>query len=193
MNESGGTRGVLKGNLKRRLVSASLAFTNVAVETSGLVTLRSVITGLCDVLNVFVGIGAFQVDDDGNEVALPAALWPAGGGTMQIIPQTNFPDRGKVLLRPVFQNPASLTPHDNDPLPQALPFSWNFPGECDEAVIETILDTGVWEGTDATLGKVAIVLQVMVEYNGYWWDAEAINLALGQVQLAPATAIQISG
>ncbi len=183
MNEAGGTHGVRTGNLKRRLVSATLARTSLSAEPGvGDRTFTAVVRGLAGVLDVWIGVGGYQVDDDTNGNGLPAALWPAAAGTIQITPQSNFPDRPKIPFRPVFQNPTSLTPHSNDPLPQQLPYSYNMPGECDEAIVTVVLAQAAWVGSG--LGDVRIDLQVMVEYNGAWWDAEAIELALGQVQLS---------
>jgi hypothetical protein len=88
-------------------------------------------------------------------------------------------------FRPVFQDPTNGT-NTNAPQPQALPFSWNFPGECDEAVVVLSFDSAAWDGFDFQgADEVQIVLQVMVEYNGQWWDADAFKLAMGQVQVTP--------
>lgn len=181
MNLTGGTRGVLKGNLKRRLVSATIARVSPGEVGSGQVNLQALLTGLSGVVNVFVGCGAYQETVEGNLIAFPPASWPVGAGTIQMTPQTNFPDAPKIQFRQVFQDP---TANDNDdhPLPMALPFSWNFPGECDEALIDIMLDRDVFQGTGL---NIAIVLQVMIEYYGPWWDAEAFTLVMGQVNANP--------
>jgi hypothetical protein len=180
VNETGGTNSVLKGNLKKRLVTMTIANVSPSGENPGTVNVQAVIKGLSSVLNIFAGVGACTVDSQGNLTPLPAASWPAGAGTMQITPQTFFGDRGKLEFRPVFQDPTAVD-HLNHPLPQALPFSWNFPGECDEAVIDIVLDSAAWAGTGV---HVQINLQVMAEYFGPWWDAKAYVEAMGQVQCA---------
>lgn len=189
MNEMGGTRGPLKGNLKRRLVSATIATISPGENPGGSKTVTAVIEGLSSVLTVFMGVGAFTIDTDGNTYPLPAALWPAAPGSVQMTPQTNFPDRGKIPFRPVFQDPTAID-NANHPLPMVLPFSWNFPGESDEGVIEIILNIAAW----AASGKVAaIVLQCMVEYTGAWWDYTAVQQALGQVTISvPGGALVIA-
>lgn len=188
MNIKGGTRGVLKGNLKRRLDSMTLANITLGEPGEGNVTVSPLITGLSSVLNVFVGVSAILIDDDGNRTPLPAASWPANAGTIQITPQTNFSDRPKGLLRPVFQDPTAAA-NENNPLPQDLPFSWNFPGECDEAVLDIVLNKGAWLGFGR--GGIQIQLQVMIEYFGPWWDVEAIELAMGQVSMPAVKAVEI--
>lgn len=181
MNESGSTRGVLKGNLKRRMLSSTIATFSPGEAGSGPETIRLQLTGLCNLLDVFVGVGAYQITAEGNKIALPAASWPVGGGTVQLVPQTNFPDSPKILFRPVFQDPTAVT-NANFPLPEDLPFSWNMPGECDEGLIEVILDRDAWQGSGLTGG---VMVQVMAEYFGPWWDEEAYRLAMGQLNLSP--------
>ncbi len=182
MNEMGGTNAILIGNLKRRLVSTTLAFVQIAEGVNtGNVTVSATIRGLCKALDVFAGIGGFEKDAGGNLVPLPASAWPAAAGTMQITPQGNFPDRPKTLFRPLFQDP-TIADNANHPLAQALPFSWNFPGECDEAVVDVVFNQAAW----ANFGiNAQIDLQVMVEYVAPWWDATAVKLAMGQVQVTP--------
>lgn len=180
MNETGGTRATLIGNLKRRLASFPLArIQNGEGVTVGNVTQSCIIRGLSSVLRVFVGVGAYTRDNVGNQLPFPASSWPANAGTMQITPQSFFQDRGKVPFRPVFQDPTAVD-HLNHPLPQALPFSWNFRGECDEAIVDVVFNQAAWAGTAALLFPV---LQVMVEWDGSWWDIDAMNLAFSQVQV----------
>lgn len=188
MNEQGGTRAVLKGNLKRRLVSCTIANVAFGEPGAGLVTVSPVLRGLSSVLKCFAGVGALLIDDDGETSALRATQWPVGAGTLQMTPQSNFDDRPKQLFREVFQDP-TFNDNDNHPLPMALPFSWNFPGEADEAVFDIVLDKAAWVGFGR--GGIQINLQVMVEYFGPWWDVTAIELALGQVQLSPPKALQL--
>jgi hypothetical protein len=184
MNETGGTQGVFKGNLKRRLCSCVIAQVSPGEVGSGPFTVTALLRGLSSVLNVFVGVGGYQMTDDDNIVPIPPSVWPAGAGTIQMIPQSNFPDGGaKCQFRPVFQDP-TFSDNANHPLPQELPFSWNFPGEADEAVIEITIDRDVFQGTGLSF---SIELQVMVEYFGPWWDAEAFKLAMGQVSITPPT------
>ena len=180
MNVTGGTRGVLKGNLKRRIVSSTIMKFSPGEAGSGTETVTLLIGGLCNLVDVFVGIGGYQETAEGNLVPLPAALWPAGAGTVQLVPQTAFPDSPKLLFRPVFQDPTATT-NTNVPQPEELPFSWNIPGECDEAVVQIILDRDAWQGSGLTGG---VVVQVMAEYFGPWWDADAYMLAMGQIQLS---------
>jgi hypothetical protein len=177
MNEMGGTNAPLKGNLKRRLVTTTIAAISPGENPGGTKTVSAVLRGLSKVLDVAVGVGAFTVDAQGNTRPLFAAAWPAGAGTIQITPQGNFPDRGKVPFRPIFQDP-TFVDNLNHPLPQALPFSWNFPGEADEAVIDIVLNIAPWAAS-GTVGE--IVLEIWVEYFGPWWDIDAVMVALGQV------------
>jgi hypothetical protein len=180
MNEMGGTRGVLKGNLKRRLLSSTIMTFSPGEAGSGVENITLQISGLCNLLDLFVGVGAYQITAEGNKIPLPAASWPAGGGTVQLVPQTNFPDSPKIDFRPVFQDPTTAT-NTNNPQPEELPFSWNIPGECDEALIQIALDRDAWQGSGLTGG---VMVQVFAEYFGPWWDEEAFRLAMGQITLS---------
>lgn len=184
MNTPGGTRGVLKGNLKKRLVSCTLAAMEPGEIGEGTVTFKATIRGMCKLLDMAVAVGAYTVSADGSDMEpLPPSLWPAGAGTLQIIPQSNFGDAPKLQFREVFQDPTATDNADN-PLPQNLPFSWNFPGEADEAVVIVILDRDAWQGSGLTC---RVVLQIWAEYFGPWWDADAYVLAMGQVNCDPPT------
>jgi hypothetical protein len=85
----------------------------------------------------------------------------------------------KIYLRPVFQNPFAAAPNSNNPLPQDLPFGWEFSTEADEVYID--IQFTMAKAPGSVDGNV--VVQVTIEYNGQWWDTKAIQAALGQVQL----------
>jgi hypothetical protein len=182
--ETGGTRGVLKGNLKRRMVSCTIATMSPGEAGSGVVEFRGLIKGMSSVLNMCVAVGGYIGEaGSGNDdlQALPPTSWPAGAGTIQIIPQSRFGDSPPLQFREVFQDPTAVT-NANFPLPEDLPFSWNFPGEADEAVIISRLDRDAWQGSGLTC---KIVMQVWAEYFGPWWDVDAYVLAMGQVAVDP--------
>ena len=181
MREEGGTAGVLKGNLKRRLLSANIMQFSPGEAGSGPVSIRLLLSGLCSLVDVQVACGAYQITTDGNQIPLAPVDWPAGAGTIQIIPQSAFPGAPKLQFREVFQDPTAVT-NANFPLPEDLPFSWNMPGECDEAIIIVTLDRDAWQGSGLTGG---VIVQATAEYFGPWWDADAYRLAIGQISLSP--------
>ncbi len=181
MKEMGGTRGVFSGNLKRRLLSANIMQFSPGEAGSGEATATLLLSGLCNLVDVWIGIGGYQITTEGNQIPLMPADWPAGAGTVQLLPQSAFPGAPKLVFREVFQDPTAVT-NANFPQPEALPFAWNMPGECDEGIIQVVLDRDAWQGSGLSGG---VIVQAMVEYFGPWWDAEAYRLAMGQVTLSP--------
>lgn len=174
-----GTEGYKRGNLKRQLESIPIATISSAVagDVEGQnITKQLWLTGLNGNLKVLVACGI-----QSQQFTSQPFPWPSGGGgTLQLYPVTKFGDALKVFLRPVFQDPASVD-NNNAPLPEQLPFGWEGAfTEVDQVMIEVVVQVGNWAGT--TLNGV-ITVQVTVEYNGAWWDIDAISYVMGQVQL----------
>jgi hypothetical protein len=181
MNQEGGTKGVTRGNLKRRQKVEKLLYFNGGTDTNpaaqGTRTFRLILRGLCEVLDAMIAVGI--VRDDTNP--LRAADYPLTPGTMQLTPVLNFPDSPKLWTRPVFQDP-TLPVNTNNPLPMTIPFSWQIAGEVDEVEIEVIVPLVNYDSTGLT---GTLVVEVFTEYEGPWWDVIAIELSQGQVQLTP--------
>lgn len=186
MNVPGSADSIKVGNLKRRLPTIRIAhYAPEVASGTGIITMTGLLKGLAGLLNGFIGVGAM---DDTIDVT-DTTNFPAGWCTVQFVPMTFFPDGKKVPLRPVFQDPAAASPHQNNPLPQDAPFGYNFPAEIDEIKIIIKIDTSKFGASSFDL-----VLQAMVEFNGAWWDAKAAELAIGQVQLiGPSGDIKIVG
>ena len=177
--ENQGTAGWKEGNLRRYLQSVAIFQLDPTTGPEGGNTQRLWLTGLSAVLKVQIACGMIPAGDGGNNTPF---AWPAGGGTLQLYPCTKFPDVGQrhVFLRPVFQDPTNVT-NTNAPLAQELPFGWEGAFTlADDVLIEVILNQGNWSGS-ALAGS--IVVQVVVEYNGAWWDIAAIEKAMGKVNL----------
>lgn len=173
-----GTEGFKRGNLKRQLESIPIALFSSAIPgnaEAGSITQRIWLTGLNGNLKVIVACG--MQSEKFSSTPFP---WPSGGGTLQLYPVTKFGDALKIFLRPVFQNPASVT-NVNAPLPQELPYGWEGPfTEVDQVMIEVVIQAGQWVGLNL---NGTLTVQVAVEYNGAWWDIDAIEYVMGQVQL----------
>jgi hypothetical protein len=187
--QEGGTTGVFAGSLKRRLKAIPLAQLSGTAEGSiqTETTMRLLLTGLNGTLNVHIAVGI-----EGNSQFIRPSDVPSGGATMQLTPINLFPDVAKkVYLREVFQDPTA-TDNQNHPLPVDIPFGWEGSTEADQIEIEVTIhitndsEEPIWTES-GIFGR--LMCEVTVEYNGAWWDVEAIQYALSQVQLQgePAT------
>jgi hypothetical protein len=188
--QEGGTTAIFAGSLKRRLKAVPLAIFNNAPESGNIdngTTFRLLLKGLNGILNVHIAVGI----EGATGVVRPSQV-PAGGATMQLTPINNFPDVAKkVYLREVFQDPTA-TDNEDHPLAVDIPFGWEGSTEADQIEIEVIVNTiGVDEGTVWENSNIngRLICEVAIEYNGSWWDVEAVQYALSQVTLegGPAT------
>ena len=182
--QEGGETGVFVGSLKRRLKAIPLArFINTG--ESGTITsetmFRLLLTGLNGTLNVHIAVGI-----EGDTGFVRPSDVPAGGATMQLTPINLFPEVAKkVYLREVFQDPTA-TDNQNHPLAVDIPFGWEGSTEADQVEIEVTVnivddaEAEIW--TDSNIAG-RLVCEVTVEYNGNWWDVQAAQFALSQVQL----------
>lgn len=181
----GGTNSYKVGALKRRLDPVIIANLTSALPTDLLIpTQRLVLKGLSGDLNIQI-IGAPVGLTDSTPI-IPSQI-PAGFATMQLTPVVVCGNQPKIYLRPVFQDPFAVAPNSNNPLPQDLPFGWEFSTEADEVYI----DIAFKDGFVPLNINGNVVVQVTVEYNGQWWDTKAIQAALGQVQLTDCQTLMI--
>lgn len=175
----GGTNSYKLGDLKRRLDPVVIMIFSSATDgEGGQLTARVVLKGLSGDLNVHILAAPVGVNDS---QPLTPDMFAAGWATMQLTPVVLCGNQPKTYLRPVFQDPFAVAPNSNNPLPQDLPFGWEFSTEADEVYCDVVINgetVGVPEGIDGS-----IIVQATVEYNGQWWDTKAIQAALGQVQL----------
>lgn len=175
--QEGGTSSFKVGSLKRRLPAVIIARIDPGtVGGTGVITRQLVLKNLNGDLKCQIA-ASFSSPTDGSPL-LPAVI-PAGFATIQLTPVVNSPNAGKLYLRPVFQDPTAAA-NQNHPLPQDLPFGWEFSTEADEVYMDFTINTALIN-TSGMDGQ--IVLQVTVEYDGEWWSTEAIKFALSQVQV----------
>lgn len=173
----GGTNSYKVGSLKRRLDPVIVANLSSAFVSDVLTpTQRLVLKGLSGDLNVHIAAAPVGLTD--STPILPSAI-AAGFATMQLTPVIVCGNQAKIYLRPVFQNPFAAAPNSNNPLPQDLPFGWEFSTEADEVYIDIAFNDSLVPSN----ANGNVVVQATVEYNGQWWDTKAIQAALGQVQL----------
>jgi hypothetical protein len=181
VKNSGAGNSINHGDLKRRLPTIRLLDMDGTLDTAptGTLTFRLLLKNLSDCLDFQIAVAIEGADG----TLFEPTDYPALPGTMQLIPLTNFPDARKLALRPVFQDPTSVT-NVNAPLPQAIPFGWNDTAETDEVILDVSIDISQYDSTDIT---GTLVAQAMVEYNGNWWDVEAVLAAMDQVVFGPGT------
>jgi hypothetical protein len=180
--QEGGGTAVFAGSLKRRLKAIPLVIFNSTSETGNIDTntrFRLLVKGLNGDLNVHIAVGI----EGATGFVRPSDV-PVGGANMQLTPINLFPDVAKkVYLREVFQDPTA-TDNANHPLPVDIPFGWEGSTEADQIEIEVNVivvagdESNPWQNT---LINGRLVCEVCVEYNGSWWDVEAVQYALAQV------------
>lgn len=175
----GGTNSYKLGDLKRRLDPVVIMIFSSGVEADGNQrTARVVLKGLSGDLNVHILAAPVGVSDS---QPLTPDLFAAGWATMQLTPVVLCGNQPKTYLRPVFQDPFAAAPYSNNPLPQDLPFGWEFSTEADEVYCDVVINSATIPVPEGINGSV--IVQATVEYNGQWWDTKAIQASLGQVQL----------
>jgi len=173
----GGSNTFKIGSLKRRLPAVVLGiFRSDETSNIGTVSQQIILKNLNGSLKI--QIMAAWASIDGDTPVTPDDI-PAGIATMQLTPVVLTPNAGKIFGRPVFQDPTA-SPNSNTPLPQDLPFGWEFSTEADEVYIDIEMDTDAFNGTQLN-GQ--LVVAATVEYNGSWWSIDAIKFAISQVQL----------
>lgn len=188
--ERGDSDSFKRGSLKRRLPTIRLA--QLSSGASGNpeaqpVTYKLRLVGLTGQLNVSINAGVVSANDTDT---IYAEDYPALPGTVQLVPNTNFPDSRKMYLRPVFQDPTSLTNIDAQ-LPQELPYGWeDYSTQADEVEIRVTFNPGAW--FDGQLNGY-LQVQVTIEWNGNWWDAEAVERAIARVKVSPFEMTDVFG
>lgn len=173
----GGSNSFKAGSLKRRLPAVTVARLDSSMEgNTDTIVQRAILKNLNGDLNIQL-VAAFGGPADGQPIT--PDLIAAGAATMQLTPVVDSPNAGKIYLRPVFQDP-SANQNENHPLPQDLPFGWEFQTEADEVYIDITMSNVLFSTTNL---EGQILLQATVEYNGAWQNIEAIRYAISQVQL----------
>lgn len=171
----GGSHGFKVGSLKRRLDAVTVAILDpLTTGTTGTANFQLFLKNLNADLSVHL-FGAFSSPDQSG---LDPSIIPAGAVTIQLTPRALTPNVGRVYLRPVFQDPTAAQ-NENHPLPQDLPFGWEFTTNADEVRVDLTVDLGLFDGSE----NGQIIVGCDVEYDGAWWDTEAYRYAISQVQL----------
>jgi len=167
------------GDLKRRLPTTVLALLTQSgagtLAPAGVHTIRRVVKNINKGLSLHVSVG---LQSDGASKMVEASVLPAGAITWQGTPVNQFGD-APVPLRPIFQDPTAVD-NGNHPMPQDVPFGWEFSTVGDDLVIDVVVTTALLINTLIT---AQLVLQVAVEYSGAWPFPEAVKYMLNQVQL----------
>ncbi len=171
------------GRLKRRLPGAVLfRFAASELPNTGVFTKKVRLEGLSSLLNVSIACG-LQQGEGGTPV-----VYPAAPGTIQVTPFVNPPDiRAPLPIKPLTLVPQTL-PHG---FAIAGGFAVNggtFPlmgqfGMClaDGADIEVTVDAAEYQGTGLA---ASMILVCAAEYNGSWWDVDAIENLLGDFRVS---------
>jgi hypothetical protein len=190
-SNQGETTSYRYGGLKRKL-DASTCFRFVTEESpaSGVITKRLRLRGVSSLLNI--SIAAALMGSEGS----PEPTYPANPGTINLIPWVNPPD----IKQPMYLKPATL-------IPQSIPHAFAIAGGfvvnggpfplmgqygtcvCDGADIEIQVDAAEYVGSGLT---AQLVVVCAAEYNGSWWDVEAIERLLGEFNVNDIKAALVS-
>jgi len=173
-----------RGDLKRRLAILPLATMNADIAANpgilaGTFTFRAVLKNLAAGLSISLAVA--PVGFDSAVPILPAQIPPLAI-TWQATPVLLFPDAPPTYLRPIFHNPA-IANNSNNPLPQDVPFGWEFETVADEIWIDVTVNATLLHLSLAA-GRIAVFASV--EYTGNWPYPEAVKWSLTQVQLIQA-------
>ena len=147
----------------------------IGADTTGIITSRVLISGLSGSLMCHVGCG-MVIPGSNNQV-----VYPPSPGTMQLIPISHPPRQPRMHLRPVFQNPAGPAGTSN-PLAENIPFGWDFSTEADEVMVEVVVDRGTWN-LNYLGANGSIQVHFAIEFNGNWWDVDAIQRVISKVRM----------
>jgi hypothetical protein len=142
-------------------------------------TSRLKLNGLSPNLNISIAAGV--VYTDGGFVR----YYPANPGTLNIIPFQETSDRFKILLKPLTLTPPVL------PCAFGLGAGWRIGGnlvntelginQADGCLVEITIDPAGYVG-EPIAGN--LIVSVNAEYNGSWWDVEAISRLIGAVNIS---------
>jgi hypothetical protein len=182
-NREGGTKGYQTGNLRFKLDAViPFLFSADYPVTTGIKTERLLLRGLSSLLNVQIHVAIRPAD--GMDIPAYSAL----PGTVQVTPFAKTKDGGMLFLKPL------------ELVPQTIPHQFNLGGPSrqggsgalsvggdfgtsggDGALIEVVIDPA-----DYAAGSLEGALNVFVEadYNGQWWDIDAIQTLFGQLALS---------
>ncbi len=189
-NREGGASGYQTGNLRFKL-DAIIPFllSSAYPATTGIKTQRLILNGLSSLLNVQIHVAIRPAE------GIDRPDYPALPGTVQVTPFAKTKDGGIMYLKPLGLVPQTI-PHQFDlggPNRQggsgALPVGGNFgTSGGDGALIEVVIDPAEYAG-----GPLEGALNVFVEadYNGQWWDIDAIQTLFGQLRISGNDPIRI--
>ncbi len=174
--EEGGVDSFKDGILTRHIKTVTLAFLSSAVGSSAAFNALLKVQGMVQALTLHICVGA--VGPAGTPIK--PANYPASPGTWQLTPIVKPPERPRIYLREVFQDPTA-TDNKDHPLPQDIPFGWSFePEGAQEAEVSVHVDANAYVGQELD-GQ--LVCDVVAMYTAPWVTPEAFNFAMSRVRI----------
>lgn len=163
---------IAKGNLQRNFKRVILGVMDNGSSDSSSVTQRVWLRNLSKNVSLLVQTGFVNTASTQNLVP----TYPALPGTLQITPVTQGDGSDQYLYgNPVFSTPAftgALT----------IPNGWEWQSVSPLAAIDVTVNPTPWP--TATAGM--FVLDVIAEFTGAWWDAQAVAQLLNKITVEPA-------
>jgi hypothetical protein len=168
-NANTGSQGFRRGSLRRHMSPIKVADMTTGLADTG-INVTLLLKNLSSDLNILIALGAVGTD----QKPVRPNQYPANPGNLQLTPKLRLEEMPPLWMRPVFQDP-TLASNQNHPLPQDIPFGWEGSTNSDEVEIGIVVPQGVWAAIAVT---GSLILGVTLDYNGQWWDTQAVQYAL---------------
>jgi hypothetical protein len=188
----GGPTSYRKGFLKRRLPPIYLMLFSSTGGTAGAKNFRVTVTGLSSHLDYLIGVAAVSQDnippiepETGETPPVTTSSYPADPGSFQVTPFVDPPGAPREVYRPVFQDPTA-TDNRNNPLPMDIPFAWMVSGDDADGCYVDVHIPDTW-ATGETPFNGSLIFQLVIAYDGQWWDTTALEKAISMVNINPNT------
>ena len=174
--EEGGVGSFTDGVLTRHIKTVTLAYLSSAAGSSAVFDAILKVQGMTQALTLHICVAA--VGPESNPIK--PADYPAAPGNWQLTPIVKPPERPRIYLREVFQDPTA-TDNADHPLPQDIPFGWSFePEGAQEAEITVHVDANAYLTSELD-GQ--LVCDVVAMYTANWVTPEAFNYAISKVRI----------
>lgn len=161
---------IARGVVQRQFKRIMLGKVDHGSSDSSSVTASVFLMNLSKSVSMDISVGVVNTLNDGV-----AVTYPALPGTLQITPITKGDGNDVDLLgNPIFSSP-------NFTGPLTIPNGWEFATMVPKARVDVVFNPTPWPTGFVGL----VVLDIMAEYTGRWWDPTAVAQLLNKIVLIP--------
>jgi len=161
---------VARGEIQRAFKRVPLVQFIPGTSDQASVTMSLEITGMSKSVNMNVSAGFVLVDNTQGP-----RFYPAGPGTIQITPIT----KGEGTDVDLYGNPIFSSPNFAGAL--TLPNGWEFATMVPKCRVDVVVNPTPWDHNTAGL----IVVDILAEYTGKWWDPGTVAMLLNRITVLP--------